>query len=397
MPRWLPSPSVEARIDLDATSSGSWPQSDTHIFTGSQPIVGRACFLSKKPQTGLRYRVIVKGVIETRIANDVNGSIQSNTDTQEYAFVSSVLFDGQMEDGKSKNEIPFDFTLAKWEPDTGARDEYARGSSAQGMPPSISSKQTKRRWSENFSTGPAVHYKITYKIVASAFRKGDRIAAVSRPFEYIPALHSPPPPIPTEDYPEEYMLRTTKMVRKASGTTQIGVIGQEPAPLTIYPGQNQAHTKIDLLFILVRNQSADAEDTIWQLPRSYCVKAQLKTTTFVMQRPAPRALHVLESNHFNRPIVRERKDDVQVYENVFAEWEVHDSSDSDDKSRQYFKEITTAGASTPFTISIDPSFTPDFWTPLLSRRHAIELSVTFDKDSSTTTKLRLPVQIHHAS
>ena len=236
-----------------------------------------------------------------------------------------------MEDGKSKTEIPFDFTLATWEPDTGARNEYGRGSSAQGMPPSINSKQAKRRWSENFSTDHAVNYKITYKIVASAFRKGDRIAAASRPFEYVPALQSPPPPIPTEDYPEEYVLRTTKMVRKASGTTQIGVIGQEPAPLTIYPGQNQAHTKVDLLFMLVRSQSTDVEDTIWQLPRSYCVKAQLKTTTFVMQRPAPRALHVLESNHFNRPIVRERKDEAQVYENVFAEWEVHDSSDSDGK------------------------------------------------------------------
>ncbi|KAI5360471.1 hypothetical protein Slin14017_G086460 [Septoria linicola] len=393
MPHWRSTHQVDARVSLGTDNGITSSHQDIPTFRGNQMIEGKAVFHSKRPQSGLRYRVVVKGNVHTKTFDHTSSSMGSNANYETHTFLSSIVFDGSSNDTDADVEVPFAFMLQDRDVDVAQPYRTEGGTIVQQLLPSLDSKDSGRHWSDAFKSEATAQYQVTYTIIASAFLDRKAVCSTTRRFHYVPVALSPLPQVPIEDYPGEYVLRTAKTQQKTASSTRIGVISQEPPPLTLSSGARQASTTIDLLLMLVRSQSNFSTQP---LPKKYSVKTQLRTTTFVMRDPAPPEKHTLENKSVNAPIIRQEKGTIQSHADAFAAWELHDSSDTDD-DHNIHEEISTNSISLPLTIDIDSHTGPSFWSPSLSRRHTIELSVTLDDDPSSTTKLKLPVQIHYVS
>ncbi|KAF7188760.1 hypothetical protein HII31_10012, partial [Pseudocercospora fuligena] len=293
--------------------------------------------------------------------------------------------------------MPFKFTLQK-----------PNGQSALELLPSIDSKHAKGHWSDSFKSDTNVEYQITYTVIASALQDKKVIASTPSRFNYIPAKPDLEPILP-DDYPGEYLVRTSKVQQKGNSTTRLGVISQEPAALSLEDGGSTLNTNINLVFMLVRRHEGAHRPA--PFPKNYDVAAQLKTTTFVMPRRARPELHTIQALPHSKASLKQSRSNSQRHAAAFRQWDAHDSEsegtklahqiealpitdlNADDKG-SHFEEVLTNTITIPFSVNVDQALSPDFWSPLLSRRHTIELTVTLDDDSSSTTKLKLPVQIY---
>ncbi|EME88575.1 uncharacterized protein MYCFIDRAFT_85020 [Pseudocercospora fijiensis CIRAD86] len=264
------------------------------------------------------------------------------------------------------------------------------GQSALDLLPSVDSKHAKGHWSDPFKSDAIGEYQITYTVIASALQDKNVIASTPSRFNYIPAKPELEPILP-DDYPGEYLVRTSKIQQNGNSTTRLGVISQEPAALSIEDCTSTLNTNINLVFMLVGRHERGHRPA--PFPKKYDVVAQLKSTTFVMPRRARPELHTVQALPHSKAILKQSLSNSQRYTAAFRQWDVHDSESEDDK-RSRFEEVLTNTITIPFSVHVDQALSPDFWSPLLSRRYTIELTVTLDEDSSSTTKLKLPVQIY---
>lgn len=401
MPHWIGSPQVDVHIRYDSARIAPSNNNNVPTYAGSDKISGAAIYTLKKNYEGLHYRVLVKGNVQTKIVENCHGTLTSNASYDTYTFFSATTFDGTKSatssGSKFQVEVPFKFTLQK-----------PNGQSALELLPSIDSKHAKGHWSDSFKSDTNVEYQITYTVIASALQDKKVIASTPSRFNYIPAKPDLEPILP-DDYPGEYLVRTSKVQQNGNSTTRLGVISQEPAALALEDGESTLNTNISLVFMLVRRHEGAHRPA--PFPKKYDVAAQLKTTTFVMPRRARPEMHTLQALPHSKATLKQSRSNNQRHAAAFRQWEAHDSEsegtklyhqpqalsitdlNADDKG-SHFEEVLTNTITIPFSVNVDQALSPDFWSPLLSRRHTIELTVTLDDDSNSTTKLKLPVQIY---
>ena len=221
--------------------------------------------------------------------------------------------------------MPFVFNLQDL-----PRPSYRTNSNAISQPllPTVDSKHASRHWSDAFKSGSTAYYNITYTIIASALIDRKMISSSTKRFQYMPATTTPVP-FPVEDYPEEYVLRANKLQQKGTTISRLGIIGQEPAPLSLSAGTWHASTNIELLLMLARRHSVNAR----LRPRTFSIKAQLRTSTIVMREPGTPAMHAMNPRNSSIPIIRQEKSNLQVHSGAFEPWDIRDSSSESDDGK----------------------------------------------------------------
>lgn len=69
---------------------------------------------------------------------------------------------------------------------------------------------------------------------------------------------------------------------------------------------------------------------------------------------------------------------------------------ADDKST-ISEEVISTAVSFPFIVEGEHMPCPTFYSPLLSRRYAVDLTLSFDEQPGMNMKLRLPLQVFNRS
>lgn len=189
-------------------------------------------------------------------------------------------------------------------------------------------KDVSKRWSDTFRATEDAKYKVTYTIEATAIYDGRMLAFCSEEFRYTPVARIPPP-ICSEDFPGEYMLRTAKISRTSRCTIQIGVVSEEPAVLSASGNASEATTDVQLTLVLLRRY-ASLQRSDW-LPATTCrIISSLRTMTAVL----PGSLNqVRPIGHrkvqFGETFFQHSKSHVQTRTVALKDWKANELSLSD--------------------------------------------------------------------
>lgn len=346
----------------------------------------------------IRYRTILQGEVCAL--------------TTRNQFLFNVLYDSsnssqqQSTAHDDNSKVAFDFALQdKVDQGIQEKDYFL-----QRLLPSTTSRCSKQHWSKAFETEGASRYQVSYAVIASVFLGKKVMASSTGQFNYFPCMPAPKA-FPIEDFDQEYILRTMRVLRSCPVATRIGIISQEPASIALNAETKMMSTKIDLLLMLVRNHTSVHH----RLPTKCTIQAFLRTLTFVMREPAGPSAHTLQSNTYAKAATRSDKTCIQTQTLHLKQWDSNDSESEGKLSTQALielmlttpppdekdtssteEEVFTKAISFPFTIDVKHrDLIPSFWSPLLSRRYIIEMSVMFDDADAGTLKLKVPLQVYH--
>jgi len=282
------------------------------------------------------------------------------------------------EDGVVK--IPFRFNL----------EECRRASSLSELPPSIDSLEETKWWSGWKNTKSSSEYNVAYNISATAFSTKGAIASATHSLRVLPVTEAQPPLSPS-DFAGEYFLAATspsqlKPLRRTSGH-RIEVAGQEPEPVTLDPTDEGVPGSTEIPFVAkllpAKGSTLEAE----YFPNRCEITARLVTRTFITPNGTTRAMPTVEDAlEDGDSQVRTSRSNEQTFTVALPRWD------------QYASGTAEAFAITKFTFlfniqSDTQQLSPTFFTPILSRRYAIECKLSFPGSPNSTLELSLPLQI----
>ncbi|EME41173.1 hypothetical protein DOTSEDRAFT_176170 [Dothistroma septosporum NZE10] len=395
MAPWSSSPQVDVHIKFDVEDRSELTL-HAPTYVGDEYITGTATFSSVKKHESSRYKIAVKGIVQTKTTELPAGGLQSTLSIETHTFLCATLFEGLVpaslhDDKRYMAQVPFKFSLANSH-DCSSDSSRSLDHASRQYLPSIDSKTAGRHWSNTFKTGPDAKYSVTYTIIATVMSDRRRVFSASRPFSYLPSTHDPVR-LALEDFPEEYVVRTTKAIKSSSTSlSRIGIISQEPHALLLHRNVNGGETDVNLCLMLLRDGTTSfGKDS---LPRQARIRAELRTTTIVATRAGTPAAHTLPGALKSRAVIKQEKSNAQEYRVTLNQWHCPDSeSEEDQRMTTTSEEVLTNSLAMSFRIAGSPYLPPAFHSPLLSRRYAIDLALTFDDDNSTVVSLRLPVLI----
>lgn len=247
------------------------------------------------------------------------------------------MFDGSASASSTREStyrttIPFSFVLQDGANSVGSwGDLRVNGGIIQEILPTIDSKTAPRHWSDSFKPSFNSDFRITYKIVASAFAERKIVASSSRDFNFLPTS-CPPPPVPVEDFADEYALRASKTLQKSIQASRIGIISQEPPAMALKLDGKGGSTNLNLFIMLFRPHTRDFDAN--ELPKQLRITAKLRSTTFVMPRPSKPDMHTLQGAMYNKEAsVKQDKSHVQNYTMALNRWEMNESESEGMSSR----------------------------------------------------------------
>lgn len=247
------------------------------------------------------------------------------TDVKE--FLSATLFEGTRPAILADNKrhiarVPFKFNRTD-NHDSSSDSTRSSGHAFKHFLPSVDSKIASKHWSSNFKSGPDAQYSVKYTITATAVSERKRVFSASRSFSYAPSIIDASP-IALEDFPEEYVVRTTKAINKSSSSTaRIGMISQEPRALVLQRSAATGETDINLFLMLFRDGAISFGKE--SLPKRARIKAELRTTTIVMDRAGTPAAHTLPGALKTRAVIKQEKSFAQEYTLPLNQWHCPDS------------------------------------------------------------------------
>ncbi|KAF2773914.1 hypothetical protein EJ03DRAFT_71986 [Teratosphaeria nubilosa] len=254
------------------------------------------------------------------------------------------------------------------------------------LPPSSTPEPTDSRWklpksSANSDDG----FQVTYSISAIVSVEKRRIASASRKFNFIP-VSQPQPPVSSCDFPEEYSLSTSRETRTMNPLgkchcTNLEVQSEEPEPLTIRTIDSKGSTKINLM-IKLEGRQADF------LPKHCKIKTTLITRTFVTPYWHGKWVPTLQDACASPSAdIHTGTSNEQTYTMDINHWEALDRKPDD--------ECRTFLATLPVRFFVFQGQLPSatFFTTLVSRRHALDVTVSFSEMRRSEMRLSLPLQV----
>lgn len=267
--------------------------------------------------------------METKTQEYPPGGLNSASQVETHTFLSAVMFDGSANasstpESKYRTKIPFKIALQNEANSVGAwGDSRINGEIMQEVLPTINSKAGPKHWSDSFKPSFNADFRITYTVIASAFHDRKMVASTSRDFSFLPTS-SPPPPLPVEDFADEYALRASKSLQKSSHPSRIGLISEEPPALPLKLGAKGGSTNINLFVMLFRPHTRDFDAN--ELPKQLRVTAKLRSTTFVMPKRSKLNMHTLQGAMYDpNASVKQDKSHVQNYTMAINSWQTNES------------------------------------------------------------------------
>lgn len=317
----------------------------------------------------------------TRTRDSAQGSLQPHWRVARLKFLAVAIDNRPKRSPEAEDNttrIPFRFDLK----------ECQRFSTLQtDLPPSVDSSEESSGRTNLRKYDADYEYSIDYSIVASAFSGRKVIASMTQKISLIPVCQ-PQPPISVSDFPGEYFTAATTKPRSALGLrrrsdVRINVAAQEPRPLVLDTEAAQPPpTEVTLLVKL----SPEASRSLPDLPTQCHVKARMLTRTLVTpsgsSQSMPTVEQALKSESSHVKVLRSHE---QEYTLAIRHWDRY-APDSDDG-------FAIAHLSFLFSMPEYQKLGPTFFTPILSRRHSVDLSLSFPENVSQTLKLSLPLQV----
>ncbi|KAH9832387.1 hypothetical protein Tdes44962_MAKER02050 [Teratosphaeria destructans] len=254
------------------------------------------------------------------------------------------------------------------------------------LPPSSIPEPADSRWKLPKSpTNSDDGFQVTYSISAVVSVGKRRIASATRKFNFIP-ISQPQPPISSCDFPEEYYLSSSRETRSMNPLgkchcTNLDVQSEEPEPLTIRTMDSKGSTRINLM-IKLEGRQADF------LPKHCKVKTTLITRTFVTPYWHGKWVPTLQDAGASPSAnIQMGTSNEQTYTMDISHWEALD--------RKPGADCRTFLATLPVRFFACHGQLPSasFFTPLLSRRHALDVTVSFPEIRRSEMGLSLPLQV----
>ncbi|KAK5166824.1 uncharacterized protein LTR77_007553 [Saxophila tyrrhenica] len=389
-----------AEIHLTAQDGGVITESGEIVHRSNEDIVGNAVFKLRQGERFTHSKVLLRGIVTTTTETSPSGSLQPRWRTEKLPLLAVAVQSKAQPDFRAENgiiNIPFRFNL----------DECKRSSDVQDLPPSVDWKQDTKWWSSLKQSDGAAQYSIDYSITASACCESKLIASTTRKLSVLPVAEEQPPPYDPNSLsrPGEYFTvsspRPSKARRRTAGH-QFQVAAQEPSPLRLDVSGHTLQTSvaIPLVIKLTPQDNGDLDEK--SIPAQCSLKAQLVTRTFITPNHS-RTIPTMERIAADEDArVRTMRNNEQSFTFSLSGWQQYGEGTAQRTSTQR-AFLTNTGTSEhfaitrlPFLFNIDSPtrLSPTFFTPLLSRQHAIELKFTF-LQSSRTLELSLPLQAVH--
>jgi hypothetical protein len=278
--------------------------------------------------------------------------------------------------GKHDFEVPFGFCMADFEK---LSDGALGGRITTLLPPSSNGISKNNLWSVNGDES----FHINYTVTATVSLDKRKIASATREFRFIP-FFDPQPPLSACDFPNEYQYTAAREARSLAPLgryecTNIEVQSEEPEALAIRTIDDQGSTLVNLMFKL------DGRDAA-ALPKKCKIDTHLQSNTFITPYWHGKWVPTLED------VRRSPSADLQVYSSHEQSytmdiqfWEPFDQRE----------DSSTFIATLPVRVFVARTQLPcpTFFTPLVSRRYALGVVVSFPDIKRSELRLSLPLQV----
>ncbi|KAK5125381.1 hypothetical protein LTR85_000490 [Meristemomyces frigidus] len=382
------------RIQLSTDSAnGNGAKNNAPCFTSNDrvegEVVGSLADLGAKAQ----LKITVQGIARTTMHPYPPNTMKDGYRIGTHSALSDVLEHKILEHSSSSRhgplrfEVPFGFSMAEYEMKrrSSSDSEQADGLMKLGLPPSSDSQCSSTWRSRMFKHNADSHFHVTYTVSAVVYSEGKRLAYGTRDFHYTP-IASPQPPLSIADFPNEYTLFATHVAPpskpvKKNHIREIHVSSEEPEPLVMRLNDGRGSTKTCLNFRI-----ACLEQT--PLPQRCRIRIGLLSKTISTPYwhgkwvPTINEVHDSDSSSLKTETIHE-----QTYDMAIEKWLPSYGNGADD--------MKTVTATLPLRFFVTRGGMPasTFFTPLLSRRYALDIAVSFPGASRSELRLCLPLQI----
>ncbi|KAK4541727.1 hypothetical protein LTR36_007436 [Oleoguttula mirabilis] len=387
-------PRNEVRIQFKTDSAGSGV-SDCNVpcFTSDERAEGEA--VSHLAGLGMKaqVKITVKGIVRTTMHPHPAGIVDDGYQISTLTVLSDVLEHKAIgQSSPSTNapqclKVPFSFSMIEYEmkrKSSGGSD-HTDSLMKLGLPPSSDSQRSSTWRSRLFKHNADSHFHVTYTVSASIYAENRQVASAKRDFHYVP-LSPPQPPVSVADFPGEYTLFATHVAPpsqpiKKNYIREIHISSDEPEPLVMRLSDGRGSTKTFLDFRLACLEQAT-------LPQMCRVKLQLLSKTITTPCwhgkwvPTMDEVHNTDASSLKTDTSHE-----QTYNMAIEKWlPSYDAG---------VAGLNTVTATLPLRFFVTRGEMPasTFFTPLLSRRYALDVRVSFPGAARSELRLCLPLQI----
>ncbi|PGG95353.1 hypothetical protein GX51_08269 [Blastomyces parvus] len=239
--------------------------------------------------------------------------------------------------------------------------------------------------------------RITYTLHAYLMRNGSTTAGTFRHVMLFPT-QEPQPPSCTTDFPGDYALSRSAVLRTALLFRRLGRLSvetMEPAPLEMSGKNNGASTVIHLAlrFRESRDERSKCESTSPPTPDFGVVSLKLKQTTFISvepQRRLPATRDLLTSPLMAKDtkIIHEQVRKLKFSPWVRSRWKAEHGGNSDQERRVWETKATLI-----FTYANGKRPAPTFSSALVSRRYSVRIALHLESVYHGAVELEVPLQI----
>jgi hypothetical protein len=300
----------------------------------------------------------------------------------------------------SSIKIPFRFNLD---------DIFAQTQSTilSSLPPSVISKdEAGGKWSGLRSNELAGQYDITYSIAASVYSKKGLEASATKSVPVLPISQSSPQS--PSDTPGEYVFAgpspsLAKLSLSKGPPFSLEVAGQEPEAIVFDAHDTLSSGSTTIAFVVKAMPRSNKDFDLYTLPKQCQIQARLVCKTLVTpDRIEERFIPYLDQSRFAKTSSQKvQKSNDQELSLSLPLWN-HIAPGKRDLNSIPIKRhrLRSIGSEDQFALakfSFDfhansDKILPSFFTPLLSRRYAIDITLDFP-GSQASQKLSLPVSV----
>ncbi len=257
------------------------------------------------------------------------------------------------------------------------------------LPPSVDSKEDAKWWS-SLSSNDSFQYDVTYSITTSGYSNRGLIASAVQKLSVLPVTGPQPPAYGSDSSgePGEFFLATTRRqpkARKRTGSPRYVIAAQEPATVGVDATGHAQQSSVEIPLTMKLLPRDDGRLERGTLPTQFNLKARMATRTDVTP-DGRKSSATADRSRGDDDHTRTFRSNEQDFTISIPSWSLH----GEDPTERF------AIAKLPFIFSLDAArkMSPTFFTPILSRRHTIELTLSFPS-SSSVLELSVPLQAMH--
>ncbi|KLJ10671.1 hypothetical protein EMPG_13945 [Blastomyces silverae] len=388
---------INISIQLDSSRNPHGP-----LFLNDNGVAGKVVVYSSDSAQFDSVRIILEGTIRNSLGVATWSSTQGSRMEMKQKLIhmqTSLQKRNHQPDDQGTVRFPFHFTIPSHIliPKSGGASSTDM---VHPLPPSLFVDVDSSITTPSISTAqnsPRADCRIAYTLHAYLMCNGSTTTGTFRHVMLFPT-QEPQPPSCTSDFPGDYalsrsaVLRTTMFFRRLG---RLSVETMEPAPLDMSGKKNGASTAIHLVlrFRESRQGGGKCESTPPPTPDFGVVSLKLKQMTFISvepQRRLPATCDLLTSPSMAKDtkVIHEQVRKLKFSPWVRSRWKAEHGGSSDQERRVWETKATLI-----FTYANGKRLAPTFSSALVSRRYSVRIALHLERVYHAAVELEVPLQI----